>query len=518
MAFNQKVKISSPGESRVIYTLKGIDKLYFATKALSDINLEFFDGEIHGLVGKNGAGKSTLVGIMYGSVQPSAGETIILGRKIEKLTPIEAKKLKIFLVPQSPQVIPDLSIAENLFLGNFPLSNGIINKRHMVDEASDLVKKLGLSLSPTMPMRHVSMECQQLIQVGKALWILDSRIIMLDEATASLSFESKERLFTALRNAVATGHKMIVFITHRLEEVMELCDRITVIRDGRKIGTVKKSSINTSELVYMMTGVRTDKDVFTVPQATLKKSKKLSKTLLSVRGLSKKGQFENINLDGVQGEVIGLSGLEGAGVENLMRCLGGVFSPDNGEVLVQGKKIHVNNPWQAIKVGIAYLTRNREEEGIFHNLSVEHNIMESIFSRFTNKFGFIKWPEVHLVIDENIRSLNIKMESPRTSIDSLSGGNKQRVLISRIKNMHPKIFLLDQVTHGIDIETKRDVLKLIRQRLAPSSLIIVSSDSVEELTQVCHRIIVMFKGYIINVFHRPFVESQIHNAIQGMRK
>lgn len=503
---------------REVYRLQNVSKWYPGTIALTDINLELYEGEIHGLAGKNGAGKSTLTGIMYGSIQPSEGELLICGNRVERLTPWRAKKLGIFLVPQMTEFALDISVAENLFLGTFPLlPGGVIDRKLIVRKTSEIIEKLGLNLSPNQPMRRVPLEEQQLLQAGKGFWVEDAKIIMLDEVTATLSMKARERFFDILRNVVAKDLKTVVLITHRLDEVMQLCDRVTVVRNGAKVCTVARSTIDAQFLAQMITGSKDEGQVLPRTSPLPEPATRSSTPFLSLRYLSQKELFQDISLDVARGEVVGLVGLEGSGVTPLLRCISGISRQDDGEVLIEGQKAAFKSPKDAIGNGIVYLPRNREKEGVVHGLSVEHNIIGGMFPRFTNKFGFIKRREVHGVVEELRALLNIVMPSSKSPIDTLSGGNKQKVVIGRLVNAKPKVFLLDQVTQGIDIEAKKEILRIIRNQLSTTAAILVSSESIEELMEVCDRIVVLFRGAIVDVFPRDaFNEEKIYSAMQGL--
>ncbi len=506
-------------DKQVIYRLANISKWYPGTIALQDINFELYEGEIHGLVGKNGAGKSTFTGIMFGSVQPSQGETFIAGNRVDKLTPWKAKKLGIFLVPQITEFALDLSIAENMFLGSFPLlANGFIDTGLILKKTAEIIEKLDLNLTPDIPMRRVTLEDRQLLQVGKGFWVEDAKIVLLDEVTATLSLRTRKKFFEILRSVVKQDRKTVVLITHRLEEVLELCDRVTVFRNGIRVATEELLNIDAKELAHLITGKdEIENNVSRAGAASKKKAELSGGSYLSIRGLSQTAQFENIFIDAEKGEVIGIAGLEGCGATALMRCIAGIAPPDSGEILFQERKLALRNPQDTIARGIVYLPGNREEEGLFPGLSVEHNIIGGACSRLTNRFGFIKEQEIHAVVERMTKLLNIVMPSAKSSIDTLSGGNKQKVVIGRLVNAQPHVYLLDHVTQGVDIEAKSEILRIIREQLSATSTVIMSSESIQEMMETCDRIAVMFKGRIVRVFSKEdYEEEDIFTTMQGL--
>jgi ABC-type sugar transport system ATPase subunit len=506
-------------EKRVIYKIQGICKWYPGTIALDDINFELYEGEIHGLVGKNGAGKSTFTGIMFGSIQPTAGQTFVFDNRVERLTPWKAKKLGIFLVPQITEFSLDLSIAENMFLGSFPLKFGwLIDRSLILKKTAEIIEKLDLKLSPSTPMGRVSLEDRQLLQVGKGFWVENAKIVLLDEVTATLSLKTRKKFFEILRSVVKQDRKTIVLITHRLEEVLELCDRVTVFRNGIRVATEELVNVDAKKLAELITGKdESENNTSRTGNLPQKTAQSTNDSYLSIRGLDRATQFENVSLEVSQGEVVGIAGLEGCGAASLMRCIVGISPADRGEIFLQGQRLVLRNPREAAAHGIVYLPGNREEEGLFNGLSVEHNIIGGSCVRFTNKLGFIKDQEIHDAVGKMTRLLNIVMSSAKAPIDTLSGGNKQKVVIGRLLNAEPNVYLMDHVTQGVDIEAKGEILRIIRQQLAISSTVIMSSESIQEMMEVCDRIIVMYKGRIIKVFPREdYKEEDIFTTMQGL--
>ncbi len=505
--------------SEVIYSLKNITKRYEGTVALDNVSVDVCAGQIHSLVGKNGAGKSTLTGIMHGSITPTSGEIKIFGEVVEKMTPAKAKSLGIFLVPQHPHFSLDLTVADNMFLGNFPKSkSGLIDRKTMKEACINVINKFGIDVEPDQYMHRVSLEYRQLLLAGKAFWVENAKIIMLDEITATLALKSKTKLFEIIREEVKNEQKTILLITHRMQEVMELSDCVTVLRDGKKVGTEHCGDLTSTDITRMITGsTESEESIGYMPSDT--DNLKRENDFFVIENLCKKDRFENISISLKKGEVIGLAGLEGAGESDVMQCVSGVGLPDYGSVRMQNKELRMKTPKDAIDKKIVYLTRNRETEGILQGRSIAHNLIASQYKKYRKKNGFINEKKVLKTMQEMKELLNIKMVSPDFAIDTLSGGNKQKVLIGRLIETHPQVYLLDHVTQGIDIEAKKEVLKTVRYSLSEYAGVIMSSESIEEMMEICDRICVFFRGKIVADFNRKdFAEDKIFYCMQGFGK
>lgn len=502
------------------YEIINVTKRYPGTVALSDVNVSFKDGEIHGIIGKNGAGKSTLVNIMYGAEEPTRGQLKVCGKKILRLSPEMAHRLKISLVPQKTNYPLDLTVSESLFLGNYPRNIfGLIDNKKLIKSSINIFKKLGLNIDPQLSLRRLSLEDRRLIEVGRALWCFDSKVLILDETTAALSIKPKKMLFDILRKAAKEENRTVIFITHRLEEILEICDRVSVLRDGKIVSTVYRRQTDGHELARLITGYSDEKKNRKTPiKLKNKVKKKKAKGYLTLENVYRKGQFKDINFSVSPGEILGLAGMVGSGTNQLLRYMAGL-SPENsgGNLIINGKTIIPKSPEQMMRNSVAYLTNNREEEGLFHNLAIENNMMGSRYIRYSNKLGLVKHKLLKDTVLDKIQQLQIKVPDHKSPIDVLSGGNKQKVMVARLLNYKPLIYLLDEVTEGIDIEARKILLNFIREKISKDSIVVTASNVVSDLIEISDRIVVMFHGSITKIFEREdFNEHHIYSALQGL--
>lgn len=505
------------------YTLNNINKKYFGTEALKDINISFRKGEIHGIIGKNGAGKSTLVNIMYGVIQPTSGERYIYGEKVDKLTPEIAHRYNISMVPQKVNYALDITVADTLFIGNIERSRtGFININRMYLKTREILKKIGLEVEPNILIRGLNLETRRLIEIAKSLWVLNSQVIILDETTTALSIKSKNRLFEILTKTSREEEKTIIFISHRLEEVMEICDRVTVLRDGRTINTFDKKATSEIELSKNIIGLNNlaNDDKKKTTTSYKRTSKEKSRKFLEIKNLTIDEYVKNINIEADIGEIIGLAGMVGSGASELLRYIGGVINANQtGYININGKNIIPRTPEQMIKLGVGYLTNNREEEGLYNTTDVESNIIGSFYKKYSNNIGLIKNKKINGVIGIRRKQLDIKMNSQKDSIDSLSGGNKQKIVVSRLLNYNLKIYLFDELTEGIDVEARGLLLNFVRENISKDSLIILYSNVVEDLIKVCNKVFTIYKGEINNMFdENELDEHKIYTSLQGINK
>lgn len=498
---------------RDIFVLKDVTKIYPGTVALDHVDFVLRRGEIHALLGKNGAGKSTLTGIMYGSIQPTSGTMIIRGKTVSHLTPWTAKENKIFLVPQHPEFALDLTVAENMYIGRYPRKKtGVIDTKKMNQDTEEIIQRLEINVSPKQEMERVSLEYRQLLLAAKAFWVDCSEIIMLDEITATLSLKSKSKLFELLKEVVSKEEKAVVLITHRLQEAMEICNRVTVIRNGKKVGTEDVQNLTKDQLVRMITG-----ESLSVSHIEWRTESKISeKESLEAQNLSVKKQFENLSVRICKGEIVGLAGLEGAGGDVLMRCFAGAIIPDGGEILQNGKKVNLTSPEAALQKRIAYLTRDREEDGVVQGCTIEHNTITKNYRNYRGNLRLIDAVKVTERVEELTSMLAVKMSSQKMDIDTLSGGNKQKVMIARLIEKHPEYYILDHITQGVDIHAKHEILDIVRNTLSRDAGILVSSESIEELMEISDRILVLYKGRLVaDIKKNDFSEEKIFCRMQG---
>lgn len=511
------------------YSLQGLTKEFPGVIAVNDANLEVRRGEIHGIIGKNGAGKSVMMSMIAGIIRPTRGKIIIGDHPIDidSYNPGRAHELGTFLIPQEPLFAPHMSIVDNIYLGN-PLNNrfGLLDMHKMEKNVSEIADRISVKISPRDQMRNLRLEDQQLLAFGKAIFVNKAQVILLDEITASLPRERKNLLLRFLREAIQQNNQIsFTLITHHILEVVEFCDRVTVMRDGRVAITKNVSETNEHELAALVVG-----DV--IPNGQVKhwngnpNQKEMSKNeiqevrpFLQVKNLKKANSFSDISFDLHSGQVIGLAGLDGSGKYELMEALVGIAPLDEGTVLVDGKEISINNPYDALCAGIAYLPKKREEQAIIHNRPVIENILTSIYSQISNWLGITNETKGRQIAEEGVRTLNVKTPSLRTNIDFLSGGNRQKVVLNRVNATNPKLFILNEPTRGVDLATKPEIIRIIREKFIRTSAVLFTSESEEELIDVSDIIYVFYKGKIRRVFernHEDFQVSEVYKAVQGV--
>lgn len=501
------------------YKLNKIIKRYPGVLALKEVDFDVRAGEVHGLVGKNGAGKSTLVNIMYGRIPYDEGEVYIKGKLVNRISPQISNEMGVALVPQEPQVINNLSIAENLFISNLIPNSNIINWGKISKSSKDVLKKIEMDIDPNIPIGELSIGQQQLISIAKAFFVDNADIILLDEVTASLSKKDTETLFNIIyKKKFEDASACIIFISHILEEVMQICDRVTVIRNGLKVACRDIENLSKNELIHLIMGKKETLNSKHTRERKAKESiKKKKEVLLSIRNLSRIKEFNDISFDLKKGEIIGLAGLTGAGKTELLKCIVGVTNPDNGEIHIEGHKHTINPSIKVLQNKIGFLTEEKEKEGLIPQMSVKHNISISVIHKILNSLGFIKNKEEIKLAKEMVNRLQILTNSIDQEIGFLSGGNKQKVIIARLMAVIPNIYILDEPTKGVDVEAKGEILKIICGEIKKNSGIIITTPSIEELIMVSDRIIVLYRGRITSIFNcDDFDEVKIFKAIQGV--
>jgi ABC-type sugar transport system ATPase subunit len=496
-----------------ICKIENISKIYPGVRALDDVSMEIRKGEIHGIIGKNGAGKSTLVNILAGSTSFTSGKITINGEEIpQNYNPYIAEKFSLFLVPQNPSILPERSILENLFSG-YLIKNKhrFIDKKKMYEKASEIIDKFNLNLNPDQEMGLLPIDTQKLLLFGKAAYITNANIFMLDEITASLSAAERILIEKVLED-LKREKKSILFISHHLKEILQYCDRVTVLRDGRKVETTYIDEVSEETLASMIVG----KDVKEY-KASEKHAIDSQKTpILEVVDfkVSADGPENSFILD--PNEVLGIAGIEGCGKDELFGFLSGSKKGSSGTILLAGQECSCENPFESINKGIVYLPRDREVESIFHGLSIKDNMMQLFIKQCKTKMGTLDFRSLNEKAQAYCRDLNIKIASLEDEIDSLSGGNKQKVIVSRVMSIGPKVLILNEPTQGVDIGAKQEILRIVREEMPDDAGIIISSESVQEMMAICDRIAVMYRGKIVKFYAREdFSEDEIYLSMQG---
>jgi len=487
-------------EQRVLLRLKQIDKSYDGIHALRDASFELRCGEVHALVGENGAGKSTLIKIVTGAVPADAGRIEFDGQPIADNSPARARELGIAAIYQQPALFPELTVAENIALGLEP--GGIwhrVNWRRRKSRAHALLEKINAQISVDEDAGNLSMPQQQLVEIARALGA-NARVLILDEPTASLSDEAAERLLEVITQLRAQ-RVGIIYISHRLEELSRIADRVTVLRDGAVVGTQLMAETNRDELIRLMVGRE-------LSQATPGEGVKSGPVVLELKGAgSAANGIRNINLAVHAGEIFGLAGLVGAGRTELARALFGLESIDSGEMIFGGRPVHWREPADAIEQGIAYVPEDRRHHGVILDMPVSANVTLALLRRLGRWQGFDFAAENDLA-NEYVQRFAIKTPSIFAPVSALSGGNQQKVALSRWLATKPSLLILDEPTQGIDIGAKGEIHELIRRLAQQGMAILMISSELPEILATCDRVAVMRERTIVGILDRADATQQ----------
>ena len=485
--------------------LKNISKSFFGVTVLKDISVEIYPNEVHALLGENGAGKSTLMKILSGNYIPDSGEIEIKGKIIKKFTPAEAKKLGVCIIHQELSVIDELSIAENIYIGILPSKKGIVDYKKLEIGSKEILSKIGLELDINTPLKYLTTAQKQMIEIAKAL-ALKSDLIIMDEPTTSLTSKEISKLFEVIEMLKAQN-KYIVYISHRLEEIKQIGDRITVLRDGIKIISEVLNKNSEEELDKQM-----DKMVTYMVGREIVDDKILSKyeidytnkPVFTAKNITRKDyKVIDINIDIYPNEILGIAGLVGSGRTEFLESIYGL-SPitEKGKIYLYGNEVKIKSPYDAIKLGMAFLSENRRESGIFQNFAVLQNIAiikSLIESKLYSLIGFINRKKE---LEESLKykkSVDIKCANINQNISELSGGNQQKVLISRWLSAKSNFFIFDEPTKGIDVGSKREIHNMMRELSENGIGILIVSSDLPELITVCDRIAVFSNGCISGI-------------------
>lgn len=477
-----------------------VSKSFPGVKALDDISFTIQYGEVHGLVGENGAGKSTLIKILSGIYPQYEGNIVFDGSVRHFYSAHEAQTGGIATIFQELTVIKELSVAENIFLGREPTRRlGMLDWSVMRDKSNEVLQFLDTPLDPRETVGKLSVANQQIVEICKAL-VLNSRIIIMDEPTSSLTEHEVDQLFITIRRLKEKGIT-ILYVSHKIEEIFEICDSITVLRDGKHIGTVEKTETSPDEVISMMVG-RSMNMMF--PPRSAKKGG----LLLSVRDLSRIGEFEHVSFDLHEGEIIGFAGLIGAGRTELARALFGATALDTGEIGLYGDRIdHFAHPHDALSRGVAYLSEDRKGEGLMLELSVRENMSLPILKKISPYF-FVQGARERELVQSYISKFKIRMTSIDQIVESLSGGNQQKVIISKLLLTESKVFIFDEPTRGIDVGAKYEIYKIMNDLTLEGKGIIFISSELPEVLGVSDRIFCMREGELVQEFTRDEAEPE----------
>jgi ribose transport system ATP-binding protein len=465
--------------------MRGITKRFPGVTALDAVDFELEKGEVHVILGENGAGKSTLIKMLSGAYQPDEGEIRLDGEPVRISSATVAQNLGISTIYQEFNLVPELTVAENIFLGRQPRRFGLVDRRRMRTEAQKLLERIKVRVDPDALVSNLGVARHQMVEITKAL-SLNARILIMDEPTASLSGQEVERLFELVRG-LKDEEVGVVFISHHLEEVTEIGDRVTVLRDGKFVDRVPATTDH-SELVRMMVG-RSIEDQFP------RRRPEIGEVLLDVRNLSREGVLENISFQVRAGEVVGIAGIVGAGRTEMARAIFGVDPVDSGEVWVEGRRMERPDPREAKRRGIGFITEDRQGQGIVQPLSVAENLALASLGRNTSA-GLVNSREQRRQAQKMIEDLNIRTPSPEQEVRYLSGGNQQKVVIGKWLLADSKVLIMDEPTRGIDVGAKVEIYGLMNELTQQGAAILMISSDLLEVLGMSDRILVMSGGRI----------------------
>jgi ribose transport system ATP-binding protein len=479
---------------QIILEMRGISKSFPGVHALDNVSLSIRKGEVHALVGENGAGKSTLMKILSGAYSKDQGEIFIKGQSVEIGSPLRAQALGISIIYQEFTLAPHLTAEANIFIAREPRTRVLqfIDKRRIRAEATALVQELGVDIDVSRPVRDLSVSQQQITEIAKAL-SMNADIIIMDEPTSALPETEVATLFNAIRRLKAKGITFI-YISHNLEEVFQISDRISVLRDGHLIGTEDKAALNTRDVIRMMVG-RTLDDLFPKPQV------QIGEPLLEVKHLSTPTKIKDASFTLRRGEILGIAGLMGSGRTELVRAIFGADGRSAGEIWIEGRKVDIQSPIDAVKAGIGFVPEDRKQQGLFLGLTMRVNATVVAVPSLT-RFGFIQRDSENTLTNDSIAALQIKTAGHEQVVRDLSGGNQQKVVLAKWLALRPRILILDDPTRGIDVGAKVAIHSLMGEFAKEGIGIILISSELPEVLGMSDRILVMDGGKVKGEFSR----------------
>lgn len=471
-----------------ILQMNQISKSFPGVKVLDNVHFSLHSGEVHALMGENGAGKSTLMKILGGIYTKDSGEVQVKGELQDIVSPSMATGLGIAIIHQELNLIPHLTVMENIFLGREFIygKTKFINWPMMKREAKRYLSQLGINIDPGMNVGDLSVGRQQMVEIAKAL-SMDAQILVLDEPTAALTDREIDALFEVVESLKNKGVGMI-YISHRMEEIFRICDRVTVLRDGKYVGTENIAETSMAKLVKMMVG-REINDRFPKIDVPIGEEK------LKVEGLSRKGTLKDISFSVRSGEIVGVAGLMGAGRTELAKAIFGAEPPDQGSIWMDGKPVRIRKPIDAIRAGIALVTEDRKEEGLLLEQSIRDNLSLPNMKKLSSS-AFINPRKEKELADSTIKKLGVKTSNAEKAVGSLSGGNQQKVVIGKWLANHPQVLILDEPTRGVDIGAKKEIYDLMNQLASQGVAILMISSELPEVLGMSDRILVMHEGRI----------------------
>jgi len=499
--------------NNTIVAMKGIHKSFPGVQALEAVDFTLRRGEIHGLVGENGAGKSTLIKVLTGVERPDKGTIELDGKQVVIRSPLHAQDMGISTVYQEINLCPNLTVAENILIGKQPRKPWGVDWKAMNSHASEVLGRLGVDVDVTRTLGTYSVAIQQMAAIARALEIVSARILILDEPTSSLDANETQQLFDVMRRLKSQG-VAIIFITHFLEQVYEISERITVLRNGRLVGTYDTAALPRLDLIKLMIG-RTLVEFESMTETRLESGKHIEgEALLQARDLGRIGSIEPFDLELHAGEVVGLAGLLGSGRTELANLLFGIDKPDSGTLRMAGQEISEFTPLDSIKRGITLCPEDRKASGVVDDLTVRENIVLAMQAS-RGWFKYLSLPEQYEIAEQFIRLLNITTPSPDQLVKNLSGGNQQKVILARWLAINPQVLILDEPTRGIDVGTKAEIQRLVLSLAEEGKSCVFISSELEEVMRTSHRIVVLREREKVTEFVGDVDEHQIMESIAG---
>jgi ABC-type sugar transport system ATPase subunit len=501
-------------EQRVILEASDITKTFPGVRALDGVHFSLHEGEVHALVGENGAGKSTLMNILSGVMKPDSGSIHIDGAACSFSSPLEAAREGVGIVFQELSLIQNLSIAENIFAGRQKTGRmGLIDFRDLYSRTEQLLADFNERIDPRTPVKYLSIAKQQVVEILKAV-SHNPRILILDEPTSSLTHEEIGKLFSLIASLQEKGIS-IIYISHHLQEIFEIAERVTVLRDGRWITTRFVREVDEPEVAALMVGR-------TIIERHVDRGVKIdrNKPMLSVRGLSHAEHFSRVSFDLFSGEIVGMAGLIGAGRTEIARTIFGLMKPTEGSITLDGKRIHPRSPAEAAAAGIAYTSENRKLDGLFLDMTISENSIAPQLKSFTNPgSGFLNRRKIREFVLANFSAFGIRASSPDAYVRKLSGGNQQKVLLSMWLGVSPKVLIVDEPTKGVDVGAKSEIFTLLRRLADKHVAVLVISSDLLEIIALCDRVLVVKDGRICSeLSHDEVTEERVIAYASGVAK
>ncbi len=494
-----------------LLTLQHIDKSFPGVHAVRDVTLDVAPGEVLALVGENGAGKSTLSQVLAGVYRPDQGRILLEGQEVSFASPLDALRAGIAIVFQELSLVGSLSIAENIFINRQPV--GAVNRVRWTElyaQTAALLRRFGVALDPRTLVKRLSKGQQQIVEIVKAL-STNPKLLILDEPTSSLTETEARYLFDSTRRLRAQGMS-VLYITHKLSEVFAISDRVAVMRDGHFVGTVPTAQTTEQQVISMMVG-REIGEIYGVRHGAAPGEK-----VLEVRGLSRRGAFADVSFTARRGEILGLSGLVGSGRTEVARAVAGVDRRDAGEVLLEGVPLPNGSSRAANQRGLAYVTEDRKDLGLFLGMSVQDNVVAPSLRAFASRLGVLQRARMGAFADEAVKAFAVRTSSTRKKLGLLSGGNQQKCLIASWMTTHPRVVIFDEPTRGVDMGARQDIYRKIREYAEGGGTTIVISSELPELIGLCDRILVLYRGTVRGEVQRDgFGEELILSYATGLR-